>query len=37
VKEIYEAVCASGPGNIAFIPIDNVNRARREAGFDDRY
>lgn len=34
VKEIYQAICTANESYGAFIPSDNVNRARREFGFD---
>jgi len=33
VGAIYEAICAAGSYYIEFIPLDNRNRAKREAGF----
>lgn len=33
IKEIYDAICDAGNYYIEFIPIDNRNKARREAGF----
>lgn len=33
IKQIYEAICDADSYMIEFIPIDNRNKARREAGF----
>ncbi len=38
LKQIYEAIANASSTSIAWIPIDNAQRAKRECGFDcDRY